>query len=81
MYACIHETGGGFFEGVRALNDQACISSDPPPPCHSGIASCLYFFCLTRFLPLTAVNKHSRLPYLVLGNKLQGGEIGHPPLP
>jgi ribosomal-protein-alanine N-acetyltransferase len=39
MYACICETGRGFFEGGRALSDQACISSDPPPPCHSWIAS------------------------------------------
>jgi len=34
MYACIQETAGGFFEGVRALMDQARKSSDPPPPCH-----------------------------------------------
>ena len=79
MYACIHETGRGFFEGVCALSDQACISSDPP--CHSWIASCLYCLCLSRFLPLTAVNVYSLLPYLVLGNKLQGVEIGHHLLP
>jgi hypothetical protein len=80
MYACVPEIGGGFFEGVCALNDQNCISSDPPPPCHSWIASCLYCLCLTRFLPLTAANVYSLLRYLVFGNKLQGGEIGHPPL-
>jgi hypothetical protein len=31
MYACIPEIGSGFFEGVNALSDQACIFSDPPP--------------------------------------------------
>jgi hypothetical protein len=81
MYACIRRTGRGFFEEVCALNDQACISSDPSPPSHSWIASCLYCLCLTRFLPLTAVKVYSLLAYLVLANKLQGGEIGHPPLP
>src|SRR5215203_4005085 len=80
MYACILEIGGGFFEGVRALNDQACISSEPPPH-NSWIASCLSCLCLSRFLPLSAVNKHSPRPYLVLGNKLQGEETSHPPLP
>ena len=80
MYACFHETGRGFFEGVHALNDQACISTDPPPPCHPWIASCQYCLRLTRFLPITAVNKHSLLHYLVLGNNLQGREIGRPPL-
>jgi hypothetical protein len=80
MYACIPEIDGGFFEGVCALNNQTCISSDPPPPYHSWIASCRYRMRLTRFLPLTAANVYSLLQYLVLGNKLQGGEIGHPPL-
>ena len=74
MYACTYETEGSFFAGVCALSDQARIPSDPPPPCHSWIASCLYFFYLTRFLPLTAVNVYSLLRYLVLGNKLQGGK-------
>src|SRR5215204_236097 len=32
MYACVHETGRGFFGRVCALGDQARISSDPPPP-------------------------------------------------
>jgi hypothetical protein len=41
----------------------------------------VYCFRLSRFLPLTAVNKHSLLQYLVLSNKLQGGAIGHPLLP
>jgi hypothetical protein len=77
MYACIPEIGGGFFEGVHALNDQACISTDPPPPCHSWIASWQYCLRLSRFLPLTAANVYSLLPCLVLGNKLQGGEIGN----
>jgi hypothetical protein len=79
MYAYIREAGRGFFEGVCALRDQACISTDPPR--HSWIASCLYCLRLRRFLPLTAVNKLSLLPYLVLGNELQGGEIGHLALP
>jgi len=30
---------------------------------------------ITRFLPFTAANVYSLLQYLVLGNKLQGGEI------
>ena len=79
MYAYIHEIGRGFFEGVCALSDQGCISSDSP--CRSWIASCQPCLRLRRFLPLTAGNLYSLLPYLVLGNKLQGGEIGHPPLP
>jgi hypothetical protein len=81
MYACVHETGSGFFDGVCTLSNATAIFRDPPPPCHSWIASCLYCLCLTRFLPLSAVDIHSPLPYLVLGNKLQGEEIGHPPLP
>src|SRR5215211_5469448 len=56
MYACTYETESGFFSGVCALSDQACISSYPPPPCHSWIASCLYCLGQSRFLPLTAVN-------------------------
>jgi hypothetical protein len=42
------------------LNDQVCISSDPPPPPHnSWFASCLYCLHLTRFLSLTAVDMHT----------------------
>ncbi len=81
MYACVLGIGLGCFEGVHALSDQACTFSDPPPPCHSWIASCQSYLYLTRFLPLTGVNVYSLLPYLVLGKKLQGGEIGHPALP
>ena len=81
MYACIPEIGCGFFEGVCALSDMACISSDPPLPCHSWIASGQYCLRLTRFLPLSAANVYSLLQYLVLGNKLQGGEMVHPLLP
>src|SRR5215208_1395968 len=81
MYAYIRETGRGFFGAVCALNDQVCISTDPPSPCDSWIASCQYCLRLTRFLPLTGVNVYSLLHYVVLGNKLQVGEIGHPPLP
>jgi hypothetical protein len=36
MYACTPEIGGGFFEGVCALSDQACISADPPHPAIRG---------------------------------------------
>jgi hypothetical protein len=79
MYACSCETGGGFFEGVCTLSDQGCISSDPPR--HSWIASCQYCLRLSRFLPLTAGNLYLLLQYHVLGNKLQGVEIGHPLLP
>ena len=32
MYASIHETGSGFFEGVCTLSNQAAIFRDPPPP-------------------------------------------------
>jgi hypothetical protein len=80
MYACTYETESGFFGGVCTLNNQVCISSDPPRPFHSWIASCLYCLRLGRFLPLSAVYVYSLLQYLVLGNKLQDGEIGHPPL-
>jgi hypothetical protein len=31
IYACIRESGVGFFAGVCTLGDQVCISSDPPP--------------------------------------------------
>src|SRR5829696_5590555 len=71
--------GANFSKGVSTLSDQACISSDPPR--HSWIALWQYCLRLTRFLPLTAVNVYSLLPYLELGNKLKGGKIGHPPLP
>ena len=81
MYACNCETWRRFFEGVHALNDQTCASYDPPPPSHSWIASWQSCLRLTRLLPLTAVNVYSRLRYLVLGNKLQDGEIGHHLLP
>ena len=81
MYACILETRAGFFEGVCAISDQTCTSSDPPPPCQSWIAVCPYCLRLRSFLHLTAVNVYSLLQYLVLGKKLQSGEIGHPSLP
>src|SRR5215204_999740 len=81
MYACIPEIDGGFFEGVCTLSDQTCISTDLPPPCHSWIAWCQSCLRLSRFLPLSAANVYSLLPYLVPVKKLQGGEIGHPPLP
>jgi hypothetical protein len=75
MYACIPENGGGFFAGVHDLNDLACISIDPPPPPYNScIASCLKCLRLTRFLPLATANVYSLLPYLVLGNKPQGGK-------
>ena len=74
MYAYIRHTERGFFDGVHALNDQACISTDPPPPSHSWIASCQSCLRLSRFVPLTAGNVYSLLPYLVLGNKLQDEE-------
>jgi hypothetical protein len=32
MYACTHETGSGFFDGVCTLSNQAAIFRDPPPP-------------------------------------------------
>ena len=74
MYAYFHETERRFFEGMCTLRDQARISSDLPPPCHSWIASCQSCIRLTRLLPLATANVYSLLPYLVLGNKLQSGE-------
>jgi hypothetical protein len=81
MYACVCGIGRGFFAGVCALNDQACISSDPTPT--------LPF--VDRFMPVLSLSKqvsasHRRdslftVPHLVLGNKLQSGEMDHPPLP
>jgi hypothetical protein len=32
MYACIHETEAGFFEGVCRLEDRPLTFRDPPPP-------------------------------------------------
>jgi len=81
MYACVLEIERGFFEGMHALSDQDCISTDPPPPCHSWIASCRYCLRLSSFLPHTAVYVYSLLQYFVLCNKPQGGAIGHSPLP
>jgi hypothetical protein len=81
MYACIRETKRGFFEGVCAGGHRLHISTDPPPLCHSWIASCLYCLRLSRFLPLTTTNVYSPLQCVVLGHKPQGGQIGHPPLP
>ena len=80
MYACTLENGRGFFEGVHALSDQACISSDPPHPAIRGsLHACSV--CLSRILPLTAVNVYSLLQYLVLSDKLKGVEIGYLLLP
>jgi hypothetical protein len=81
MYACIPEIGGGFFEGWADKGNQPPTFRDPPPPCRTWIASCLYCLRLTGFLPFTAVYVYSLLQYLVLGNKLQGGEMVHPLLP
>jgi hypothetical protein len=63
------------------LKERPLNSQDPPPPCHSWIASWQYCLRLSGFLPLTEVNIYLLLLYLVLGNKLQSGEIGYPPLP
>jgi hypothetical protein len=65
MYACISEIGHRFFEGVCALSNQVCISTDPPPPCCSWIASCLYCLRLSRFLPLTGVNVYSLCSHIL----------------
>jgi hypothetical protein len=35
MYACIHEIGASFFEGVRRLEDRSLTFRDPPR--HAGI--------------------------------------------
>ncbi len=32
MYACPHEIGRGFFEGVRGLEDRPLTFRDPPHP-------------------------------------------------
>jgi hypothetical protein len=74
MYACIHQTMRGFFGGVCALSDQTCISSDPPPPCHSWIASCLYCLRLSRFLPLSAGNLYSLPHILCLATSSRAGK-------
>src|SRR5215208_2977967 len=66
MYACIPEIGGGFLGSVCTLSDQGCISTDPPPSCHSWIASCQSCIRLTRFLPLTTANVYSLLHILCL---------------
>jgi len=65
MYAYILETGRGFFEGVCALNERACISSDPPSPAirgslHGSTVS------VDQVTASTAANLYSLLPYLVL---------------
>jgi hypothetical protein len=40
MYACIPEIGGGFFQGVRRLEDRSLTFRDPPLlPWHSRIDS------------------------------------------
>ena len=35
MYACIHETGARFFEGVCTPSNATAHSYDPPPPCNT----------------------------------------------
>jgi hypothetical protein len=35
MYACVLETGRGFFEGVCAPGNASAYFRDPPPPCYS----------------------------------------------
>ena len=82
MYACVPRTERGYFEGVCPPCESTAYFGDPPPlPAIRGIASCLYCLGLCGLLPLTAGNVYSPLRYLVLGNKLQGGGIGRPPLP
>ena len=69
-----------FREGVLSMIRAALLLTHTPP-CHLWVASCQYSLYLSRFLPVTTVNVYSLLQYLVLGNKLQSREIGHPPLP
>ena len=79
MYACILEDGRGFIEGcVLSMSKPAILLTHPLTIRRCLHASC---HCLTRVLPLTAVNIYLLLPDHVLGNKLLGGEMGHPPLP
>jgi hypothetical protein len=81
MYACTYETEGSFSRWCVLSMIRAALLLTHIPPCHSWVASCQYSLYLSRFLPITTVNVYSLLQYLVLGNKLQGGETSHPPLP
>ena len=66
-----------FSRGSVRLGRLVSTSQDPPHPAIRGwlyvSASCPVVFA--------AANLYSLRQYLVLGNNLQDGEIGHPPLP
>ncbi len=69
MYACILESGRGFFEGVCAPSYATAYSSDPPPPpSHSRILN-----ASTPSPKILAIADIYSLPhYLVARNEFQG---------
>jgi hypothetical protein len=70
MYACVRESGCGFFEGSVRLGRLVSISQDPP---HPAIRGWFYLSPACRVV-LGAANNYSRLQYLVPSKKPQGGE-------
>ena len=69
MYAYIHETGRGFFEGVCAFSNATAHSCDPPPPAthenRSPIAKAP-----------TRCGSHTALPWMAL---YLGVDVDHHP--
>jgi hypothetical protein len=72
MYACILETGGGFFEAVCAPCKASAYFSDPPPTL-PHISRMVCSPAPPPGLP-AAVNLYSLLRYLVPCKKVQGYE-------
>ena len=81
MHAWSSKSGADVSRGCAHPPTLPPISATPLTTCLPWIASCRYCLRQTGFLPLTGVNVYSLLRYLVLANKLKGGEIGQPPLP
>src|SRR5215204_3531217 len=70
MYACILESGRGFFEGVCAPVITHCFLVTPHhPPFANG---CMPVPCLAT---LTAANIYSPLQYLVLATSRKAGQL------
>jgi hypothetical protein len=76
MYACTYETEGSFSRGCALSVIRPALLLTHPLPFVGRFMPVLT--PSQQVLPLTTVNVYSLLPYLVLGNKLQGGGIGHP---
>jgi hypothetical protein len=72
MYACVHETSGGFFEGVCGQENRPLLSVTDPY--HPGSRE--RFCASTRYpMMLAAVNLYSLLQYLVLATSRKAEQL------